>query len=319
MSTQTSDLTVVGIKEMYRNHPFPKLPNFYLVPFADKDTINSADVYIQNNILEQKRNKIKPYYKFILESNKPFLCAEAAVFRRNMIPPPNENSYHRMSWFSYFRDEGDYNNSDCPDDRWLKIQKEQQIEIKDWKMSGEYILLIMQRPGDSSLKNLMIKYGDYETFLTKVINDIRRHTDRKIRVRLHPARHDRQMAIINNISVSNIEISPNTHGVKLDGGGEGGDGLYEDFKNAHAVVGFNSNALTESVCEGIPTFSLCPSSMAWECSNKELQFLENPKIFDRQQWLNNLAYCQWTEKEIHAGLAWEHLKPRYLYHKARIK
>ena len=39
----------------------------------------------------------------------------------------------------------------------------------------------------------------------------------------------------------------------------GGNELYADFKDAWAVVGFNSNALTESVCEGIPTFSMCPS------------------------------------------------------------
>ena len=42
---------VIGIEEMYRNHPIPNLPNFKIVPWADQDTIQSADVYIQNNIL----------------------------------------------------------------------------------------------------------------------------------------------------------------------------------------------------------------------------------------------------------------------------
>ena len=88
----------------------------------------------------------------------------------------------------------------------------------------------------------------------------------------------------------------------------GGDELYADFKDAWAVVGFNSNALTESVCEGIPTFSMCPSSMAWECSNKTLKLIEQPMMFDRQQWLNNLGYCQWNETECINGLPWEHLK-----------
>ena len=63
--------------------------------------------------------------------------------------------------------------------------------------------------------------------------------------------------------------------------------------------------------EGIPTFSMCPSSMAWECSNKDLSALDNPQTFERQQWLNNLAYCQWREDECIAGLPWEHLKPLY--------
>ena len=66
--------------------------------------------------------------------------------------------------------------------------------------------------------------------------------------------------------------------------------------------------MTESVCEGIPTFSMCPSSMAWECSNKSLKLIEQPMYFDRQQWLNNLGYCQWNEKESVDGTAWNHLK-----------
>jgi len=221
-------------------------------------------------------------------------------------------AYHRYSWTSYFRDEGDYCNTNSPSDRWLRIQQEQNIEIKDWRTNGEYVLLILQRPGDSSLKNLLAKYETYENFLTSVIADIQANTDRKIRIRLHPLRQDRQLAVINNLELKDIEISPNLHGAGLL---EGGDGLYEDFKKAFCVVGFNSNALTESICEGIPTFSLCPSSMAWECSNTSLKNIEKPKIFERDQWLANLGYCQWTEQEMHQGLPWNHLK--LLYEKYR--
>ena len=95
------DSLVIGIEEMYRNHPIPNLPNFKIVPWADQNTIQSADVYIQNNILGQKRKKLNQYYQFILDSNKPFLVVESAVFRRNMIQPPNPMSYHRYSWTSY--------------------------------------------------------------------------------------------------------------------------------------------------------------------------------------------------------------------------
>ena len=295
------NLLVVGIEEMYRNHPIPNLPNFKIVPWADKDTINSADVYIQNNILGQKRKNLNHYYQFILDSGKPFLVVESAVFRRNMKQPPNPMAYHRYSWTSYFQDEGDYCNENSPSDRWLRIQKEQSIEIKDWRTKGDYILLILQRPGDSSLKNLIEKHKTYEGFVKYTIQEIKQYTDKPIRVRMHPLRRDRQLAILKNFDV---EISTNTHGAGLL---EGGDGLYEDFKNAHAVVGFNSNALTESVCEGIPTFSMCPSSMAWPVSNKSLKLLDQPKLFDRTQWLYNLGYCQWREDEIARGDPWFHL------------
>ena len=296
---------VVAIEEMYRNHPIPDLPNFKIVPWADQDTIQSADVLIQNNIISQKRKKFKKYYQYILDSNKPFIVTESAVFRRNMKKPGCPGAYHRYSWTSYFQDEGNYCNENSPSDRWLRIQREQNIEIKDWRTSGEYILVVLQRPGDSSLKNLLEKHGSYENFLTFTLNEIKKHTDRPIRVRMHPLRQDRQLQVLKNF---NIDISENTLGSGQAAGLlEGGDGLYKDFRDAYAVVGFNSNALTESICEGIPTFSMCSSSMAWDCSNKDLKRIENPTLFDRQQWLNNLGYCQWREDEIAQGLPWFHL------------
>jgi hypothetical protein len=295
------DSLVVGIEEMYRNHPIPDLPNFKIVPWADQDTILSADAYIQNNIISQKRKHLKQYYQFILDSGKPFIVTESAVFRRNMIPPPDPMAYHRYSWTSYFQNEGDYCNKNSPPDRWLRIQKEQSIEIKDWRTTGDYILLILQRPGDSSLKNLLEIHGTYNQFIDYTLKSIKENTDRPIRVRMHPLRQDRQLEALKDFDV---DISTNTQGSELL---EGGDGLYEDFRNAYAVVGFNSNALTESVCEGIPTFSMCASSMAWECSNKTLKLLEQPVLYDREQWLYNLGYCQWREDEIARGDPWFHL------------
>ena len=47
-------------------------------------------------------------------------------------------------------------------------------------------------------------------------------------------------------------------------------------------------------------------------SNKSLKLLEQPKIYERQQWLNNLGYCQWREDEIERGLPWHHLKQKYV-------
>lgn len=300
---------ILGIEEMYQNHPLPKLDNFRLVSWQEKDLLNSADIYVQNNILEQKRKKFRPYYQYILDSKKPFLVTESAVFRRNMPVPPNPKAYHRYSWYSYFRDEGNYNNKNSPPDRWLQIQKDQNIEIKDWKRNGEYILFIMQRPGDSSLKNLLKRYNTYENFIQRTLNEIRKYTDRKIKIRLHPLRQDRQHDVLSKCNLKGIEISQNT---RIDHPLQGGDGLYEDFKNAKIVVGFNSNALTESVCEGIPTFSLCPSSMAWEASNTDLSLIENPIIdIPREQWLYNLGYCQWREDEIERGDPWFHLKKLY--------
>ena len=306
---KSSEPFIVAIKEAYRNHPLLGGPNVKLVQWSDKQAINEADIFLQSNILEQKRQKkLGHIYEFIRYSGKPYICAESAVFRKNLPNYPHPDAYHRFSWWSYFYDEGEYNAENCPPDRWHKVQDQQNIEIKNWRQPGDAILLVLQRPGDSSLKNLLAKHGTYDAFLLHTLQEIRKHSDRKIIIRLHPARQDRQLEIIERCKLKNFELSKNNKGAGLL---NGGIGLYEDFERAWAVVGFNTNALTESACEGLPTFSLCASSMAWPVSNKSLDSLEKPHVFDRQQWLNNMAYCQWRTDEIEQGLPWQHLKSLY--------
>ena len=133
---------------------------------------------------------------------------------------------------------------------------------------------------------------------------------------MHPLRSNVQKEVLRKVDLTRTIISDNVF-ERSDNRLDGGDGLYEDFRKAWAVVGWNSNTLTESVCEGVPTFSLHPSSMAWECSNKNLKRLDNPEYFDRTQWLNNLAYCQWTEEEIERGDPWFHLKKIYKHIKKK--
>ena len=297
-------MNIVAIKElMWTYHPLPK--SVRVVPFSDKVSIDNADILLQTNIKGgKKERKLGNIYQYVIDSGKPYICVESAVFRRNMPNPPHPKAYHRWSWTSYFQDDGDYNNKDCPNDRWLQIQKDQNIEIKDWRTSGEYILVLLQRPGDTSLRKLIDKHETYEKFITYTINEIRKYTDRKIIIRPHPSRKQDQLKIIEKLNLTSVEISQTP---SVSGSLSGGEGLYKDFSQAWAVVGFNSNALTESICEGIPTFSMCASSMAWDCSNKDLKHLEKPLMFERQQWLNNLGYCQWREDECLSGSPIIHL------------
>ena len=306
------DLLVVGIEDSMRTHPLPNLDNFVLVPWEDQATIRSADVFIQANIKECKLKNLDTQYEYIRNSGKPFLVTESPVFRQNM---PAKNQYNRWSWFSYFQDEGDYCNEDSPSDRWLKISKEQNLIVEPWQNNSDgHILLCLQRPGDSSLHRILIKKKqDYKYWIWKTVRDIRRYTDRKIVIRLHPFRRETVLNMLFAIedTFKNIEISENTSGMITFGGGNGGDGLIKDIEGAYCAVGLNSNVLTETVMAGIPTFSLCSGSMAWSVSNHFLRDINSPIMeFDRTQWLYNLSYCQWSEDEIEQGLPWEHLKKK---------
>jgi len=307
------DLLVVGIEGVMRTHPLPKLDNFVLVPWSDQATIDAADVFIQANIKECKHKGLHDQYQYIINSGKPYICVESAVFRKNM--ETNTIPYHRWSWFSYFQDEGEYCNQDCPSDRWEQISQEQNLKVEPWQNNPDgHILLCLQRPGDSSLHRILTKKKqDYKHWIWKTVRDIRRYTDRKIVIRIHPLRQDATLNMLFSIDevFKNIEVSTDTTGATVLNGSNGGDGFVNDLKGAYCVVGLNSNALSESVMAGIPTFSLCSGSMAWPVSNHFIKDINSPIMeFDRTQWLYNLSYCQWREDEIEQGLPWKHLKKK---------
>jgi hypothetical protein len=57
---------------------------------------------------------------------------------------------------------------------------------------------------------------------------------------------------------------------------------------------------------GIPVFT-GQSSLAWDMSMKSLTNINNPLMPDREQWLNNLAYTEWSVPEISQGTPIKHL------------
>jgi hypothetical protein len=73
-------------------------------------------------------------------------------------------------------------------------------------------------------------------------------------------------------------------------------------------VTFNSNSGVEAVVDGVPTLSFDIGSMVYEVSGHLLDDIEEPKRFDRTQWLANLCYAQWNPEELRNGEAWDHLK-----------
>ena len=299
---------VIGIEGSMRTHPLPNLKNFRMVKWGDP-LIKKADVYIQANIKENKHKGLREQYQYIIDSGKPYIVTESAVFRQGMNP---DKLYHRWAWWSYFQDEADYCNENSPADRWEQIREDQNITVKKWRNNKNgYVLLVLQRPRDSSLRNMVWRHGKYHNFIYNTIRDIRRYTTRKIVIRMHPLKQEQQLEAIDMCKgFSNIEVSKSGFGI-LEHGASGGDGLVNDLKGAKICVGFNSNALTDAVLEGVPTLSLDPSSMAYPVSNKYIRNIESPEPFDRTQWLCNLGYTQWREDEIKQGLPWEHLKGKY--------
>ena len=300
---------IIGIEGSFRlemGWQFPTHKDFKLVTFneAKRLDLNDVEAFVQTNVLGFIKNNMKDQHDFIASTGKPRIVIEQATFRQNIDFDKPENYYYKVGLNHFTYNEGKFFNQDSPSDRWERIKKEQNIEIKPWRhmqyTGNEHILFLLQNPIDTSLNPLMERGEDYELWINKIVRQIKNITSKKVRIRLHPrfqSRFDLQ-----KLSLVADEISNEYDGWNKTNGGES---LYKDLKNTFACVTFSSNAATEAICEGIPVVNLDNSSFSWPVSYHTLDILNEPVIrcdFDRTQWLYDCAYTQWTMEEINSGI-----------------
>ena len=304
---------IIGIEGSFRlemGWHFPEHKDFMLCNFdaAKRLDMKNVDAFIQTNVLGFIKNNMKDQHDFMDSTGKPRIVVEQAVFRKNIDFDKPETNYYKVGLNHFTYNEGKFFNHNSPSDRWEKIQKEQDIEIKPWRQDryddSKYILLLLQNPIDTSLNPLYERGEKYEEWVSKTIKQIRNITGKKIKVRLHPRFQSR----FEKFDLSKADmISKNYDGWNKS---NGGNSLYEDFEKAWACVTFSSNAATEAICEGIPVVNLDNSSFSWPVSYHTLDILTNPVIecnFDRTQWLYDCAYTQWTLEEINKGIVHKRL------------
>jgi len=297
-------------------HPFPDFKPFEYAGFNKRNQHEDADAYVQVNIQHPyivKEPGREPIYEYIKSTGKPSVVFETAVFREGVDSSSWEKSkYHRFSWDSYLFNEGDFGPVGNPDDRWKRIQKEQGIEIRPWRANrGKYVLILLQHVIDTSLVRMMDQYDQsYYKWLKHTISLIRANTDLPIHLRPHPKHgmygYQFEASKINSLlsETNGVKWSVNPKADKLHGGRH----LMADLMDAHAVVGWTSNAMTEAACYGIPVYAMSDGAMSTPVSHTDFTKIDNvvggP---DRQQWLNDMAYSQWTHDEIKQGVAWNHI------------
>ena len=300
---------IVGIEGSFRlemGWQFPTHKDFKLVTFneAKRLDLNNVEAFIQTNVLGFIKNNMKDQHDFIASTGKPRIVIEQATFRQNLDFDNPYSYYYKVGLNHFTYNEGKFFNQDSPGDRWERIKKEQNIEIKPWRhmqyTGNEHILFLLQNPIDTSLNPLMERGEDYELWINKIVRQIKNITTKKVRIRLHPRFQNR--FDLQRLSLVADEISNEYDGWNKTNGGES---LYKDLNNAFACVTFSSNAATEAICEGIPVINLDNSSFSWPVSYHTLDILNEPVIrcdFDRTQWLYDCAYTQWTMEEINSGI-----------------
>lgn len=219
--------------------------------------------------------------------------AESASGRRALIV---ERGYvgNRFTWTSLGYDglngRADFCNANSPGDRWRKLcEAEGENYVggrlmqpwRDTRHDGDYVLIMGQVVGDASLRQVRIEDWYRTQFLRLRNRGIRTY------FRNHP---------LNTIipQIDGLSMLPDT--VRLD----------EALLGAKWVVTYNSNSGVDAVLSGVPVVAMDKGSMVYDIAGRNPDI--PPPMLDRTQWSRNIAYCQWTLKEIASGAAWEHLK-----------
>lgn len=139
------------------------------------------------------------------------------------------------------------------------------IPVRPWRRAGRHVLLCPNSP------SFLARHGA-PSWLDDTIAELKRHTDREIRVRWKnhaPARP-----------------------------------LDRDLVDCWAVVTFTSNSAVEAILAGVPAIATAPCAGAGMGSTT-LQAIEAPLMPEgRLEWASRLANNQWTLEEMARGDLW---------------
>lgn len=203
--------------------------------------------------------------------------------------------YYRVGVGGFLQDDGDFNNAGSTPDRWKLLARTLGLRLKPYRREGRHVLIVGQNPGDASLRGTDILDWMYRTAV-----HARRVTERPIVVRPHPVTTQPMLAEFTKRFQELAEIVldyPPTHPIRTT------------LKDCWAVLAFSSSATIDALIEGVPCVTFSPANFAWRVSDHSLERIERPTLFDREQWLYDLANAQWSPEEMRTGIVWRHLLP----------
>ena len=209
----------------------------------------------------------------------------------------NPLHYLRYSFDGVFPTTGFYFDTDIDPSRWLKISKNLNLNLKDYRSQGNHILICLQRNGGWSMAGL-----DVQDWAIQTINTLRQHTDRPIVIRAHPGDKNSREYLDPKSPKCKIKFSK---AVRLSTN----TNLVDDLFNCWAAVNYNSSPVVGAAIEGVPIFVVDPAkSQCAEIANLDLTQIENPTLHDRQRWVERLSMFHWNFDELKSGECWQHMR-----------
>tara|TARA_B100000965_G_scaffold297834_1_gene256171 strand:- start:8029 stop:8931 length:903 start_codon:yes stop_codon:yes gene_type:complete len=269
---------------------------------GDITTSNNVDGYDCAVIFgSYKKKRGRPQHQGkgkIIESGIPYIQLETQLIGR-----PIDTAIHnefRVGVNGFLWDDAKWGFEHIEDDRSKKVFERNGYDPDvPWKQDGEYILLCMQKVGDASLRD-----ADVFEWTENTVNDIRKHTDRKIIIRPHPLY--RKSSLHNTLKEKVLNV-PNTHWQETDLLKDGFVSIQEQLQKAWCTVTYTSGSGIDAVINGIPNIACDTGSMVYDVSSKDIAEVENPYRGEKKEWTNRIAHCQWNIDEFESGECWKHV------------
>jgi hypothetical protein len=246
--------------------------------------ITTKHLQLRNDVITNQINRKK--HVVVVDSNL-FLYSNTL----------NPKHYLRYSFNGVFPATGIYCDTEIDPTRWKKISQNLNIRLKDWRSSGDHILICLQRNGGWSMGST-----DIQDWAINTIKMIRKYSNRPIIIRPHPGDKSSKAVIQPGNPKCKIPFSPS---VKLSTNAN----LVDDLKNCWAAVNYNSSPVVGAAIEGIPIFVSDPlKSQSSDIANIDLSKIENPLMPNRQQWVERLSMFHWNFDELRSGECWSHMR-----------
>ena len=211
-----------------------------------------------------------------LKNSKFVVAVDSNLFLYSNTDNPLH--YLRYSFNGVFPTTGNYCDSPINADRWKRVSKDLNLSLKDYRTSGNHILLCMQRNGGWSMGDL-----DNQDWALDTIKKIRQYSNRPIVIRLHPGDKETKRIIKAGGPLCKLKFD---YGVTLSHR----ENLLDDLKNCWTVVNHNSSPVVGAAIEGYPIFVTDPEkSQCNDIANTDFSKIETPNLPDRQSWVERIS------------------------------
>lgn len=227
----------------------------------------------------------------VVKNAPQFIVLETPILNRGPVKDIMDDQWYRIGLNGFLAHMGDFKNDYSNDDRW-KLFQQMGYELKPERETNKFkpIVIVLQLPGDASLCG-----HDISEWCIRTVRSIRSVTDRKIIIRKPQVEREYRIAEALDL-FDNVDIQEGRH-----------ENVKSTIHAAHALVTFSSGMGVEALIEGTPVIAHHQASFVYDITPNKIEDIENIKLPDRKQWINDMAYTTWSLEEIGKGLPWKHL------------